>query len=109
MSLRIVEAEPAIADIDDVTDYLLEKGGPDVALRFLEAVKRVEELVASMPGIGALRDFGDPELIGMRMLPIPRFPKYLLYYRATDQFLVVFRVIHGAQVQERAFHNPGQS
>lgn len=53
--------------------------------------------LAALPGIGAIREHSKPSFAGMRMWPLPEFPKYLIFYRATDEELRVIRVLHGAQ------------
>ena len=59
-----------------------------------------------MPGGGALRDYGDPALAGLRMWPIPKFPKYLIFYLTTEKTVEIVRVLHGAQNLQAIFAPP---
>ncbi len=53
--------------------------------------------VAEMPRIGAVRNFRNPRLEGIRFWPIPDIEKYLIFYRVTGEEVQVLRVHHGAQ------------
>ncbi len=74
--------------------------------RFLEAVEKAYKRLAEMPGLGVLRDYGNPALSGMRVWPVPKFPKYLIFYRATDTELEILRVLHGARDLDAIFAPP---
>jgi len=56
--------------------------------------------------MGAGREFRNPKLVGMRMWPITRFPKYLICYPPTKRGIRVIRVIHGARDIRRIFGRP---
>jgi toxin ParE1/3/4 len=47
--------------------------------------------------MGSIRDFRNPEMKGLRMLPLPKFKNYLLFYRPTSERLEIVRVLHGAR------------
>lgn len=70
---------------------------PDAAMRFTYAVKEAYDLLAKHPEIAVVRDFGRPELAGLRMWPIPGFEKHLIFYRAIDHGIEVIRVLHGSR------------
>jgi plasmid stabilization system protein ParE len=45
-------------------------------------------------------DFGNRELKGLRVLPVPDFPKYLVFYvyrEQEEEVEIIFRVLHGAR------------
>jgi toxin ParE1/3/4 len=60
-------------------------------------------MLAQFPGMGARREFRNPKLAGMRLWPITRFPKYLIFYQPTKRGIRVVRVIHGARDVGRIF------
>ena len=94
----------ADADIDRHFDYLAERS-VEVGLRFLRAVTQSLEDLALMPGIGARRDYHNPDLVGLRMSPVTRFENYLIFYLTTEDSIHVVRVLHGAQDIERIFQS----
>ena len=61
-----------------------------------------------MPGIGTIRDYGRPQLKGMRMWRIARYPQYLVFYLATGSELYILRVLHGSQDIDAIFRAPGE-
>jgi toxin ParE1/3/4 len=101
MSLEIVESDGAVADLDEIADYIVSNGNPAGAERVLRAVRSAYSRLAANPGIGSPRDYGLAEFRGLRMLPVPRYPVYLIFYHATDTDLIIRRVIHGARDIER--------
>ena len=60
---------------------------------------------ATMPEIGALCDFHNPKLGGIRMWPIRGFEKHIIYYRARESGILVIRVLHGARDAEKILGN----
>jgi toxin ParE1/3/4 len=80
----------------------------EAAERFLSAAEDAFQKLAGMPRMGALRDFGNPELTGLRSWPIREFRNYLIFYRPIEDGIEVLRVLHGARDVERIFR-PGSS
>ena len=58
--------------------------------------------------MGSPRDYG-PNYPGLRMWHVPKFPKYLIFYQATDIELIIRRVLHGAQDIARIFRDSEES
>ena len=87
----------------DVADYLAERGSLDASDRFLAATEAAFKKLAAMPGMGVFRDYG-PEFSGLRMWPVPKFTKYLIFYTATEETLEVVRVLHGARNLPQIFN-----
>ncbi len=102
MSRQIIVHEEARFDAIDAAYYIAEDSLA-ASNRFAEAIDVTYEQLADMPGIGTIREYGNPKLKGMRMCPVQGFPKYLIFYRATDTELRVFRIIHGSQDIESIF------
>jgi plasmid stabilization system protein ParE len=53
--------------------------------------------LAEFPGLGAERASTHPELSGLRVWPIPHFPKLLIFYREAEGSIEVVRVLHSAR------------
>jgi len=75
----------------------LEKSSVSIADRFVEAVFAAFDDLAEMPGKGSPKHFRLPRLAGLRSWWVPGFPKHLIYYRATDEAIIIYAVIHGAR------------
>ena len=96
MSRRIILHAAAFRDLDETSAYIGENS-PRASVRFLEAAQRAFRRLADMPGLGAPRDYDNPALAGLRMMPIPGFQKYGVYYLTTAETVEILRVVHGAR------------
>ena len=96
MSRKIIRHEAARRDLLDEAYYVAEDN-LDVSDRFLQATEEAFRNLADMPGLGVRREYQRPALQGMRMWPVPGFPRHLIFYRATDDTLEIIRVLHGAR------------
>jgi plasmid stabilization system protein ParE len=47
--------------------------------------------------MGSVRNFVRKDLQGVRMAPVTRFERYLLFYRAAGSSIKVIRVLHAAR------------
>ena len=83
-------------DLEEAAVYIGQNGVP-VAKRFLHAADRAFDLLASMPGIGALFPLANPSLQGLRHHSIKGFPKHIIFYLPTADGIEVVRVLHGAR------------
>ncbi len=102
MSGRVTRKPAARLDLLQHFVYIGERN-LDAAKRFLQAAEDAFEKLAAMPGMGVSRDFGNPELVGLRSWPIRGFENYLIFYRPTSGGVDVLRVVHGAQDLGRLF------
>ena len=50
-----------------------------------------------MPGIGNRWEDDDPELADIRVCPVSRYGKYLVFYRPIEGGIEVLRILHGAR------------
>jgi hypothetical protein len=64
----VTPAGPVIAD------------DPSAAARFTCAIRETEELPLAMAAIGTARDYGNPELAGMRLHLVEGFREYPIFY-----------------------------
>ena len=92
----------AQADLAEQRDYL-ENTNPQVAERYLQAVEQTFNQLAQLPGLGAPREYGKPNLSGMRMRPVKGFERYLIFYLPNDNGIDVVRVLHSSRDIARLF------
>lgn len=70
----------------------------DVAERWLDAVQRASrDRLGQNPKIGVRRDYGRPALAGLRMIGVPGFRSYLIFYRVDADAVRIVRILHGAR------------
>ena len=86
-----------IADVLDAYAYLVTRN-PSAADRFLNDVEATAELVREFPEMG--RDRGGLSA-GLRSFRLRRF-RYVLFYRVTDNGILLYRLLHGARDQSEA-------
>jgi toxin ParE1/3/4 len=94
--LEVIYLRKAQEDIDDIT-YYIAQDNLEAAVAFFEAVESTCSMLSTMPGIGSARDFRNPLFATLRMFPVKRHEKYLIFYQSTDEELLVVRVLHGAR------------
>lgn len=90
----------ARAGIRELADWIADRDA-DLALAFLDAVDEVLRNLLEMPEIGAPRTFKNPDLRGVRMWPIPKFPERLIFYRPTEAGIEVIHVLHASRDYRR--------
>jgi toxin ParE1/3/4 len=98
MKLLLQRSDYFNQDFDTQYRWYLDKGGAELAERYLEAVETTLNALVLQPGLGRLRHFKNPALQGMRSLRIRTpFHRHLLFYRHTDFDLFAERIMHGAR------------
>ena len=103
MRRMVQPTRDATVDVIDIVYYLADHDTLTVSNRFTAAIKKGYKQIADAPGIGAPRDYGNPALVGMRMFPVPGFPKYLIFYRVVGDTVEILHVKHGAQNLDALF------
>ena len=88
---RLRFALAARRDLDEIWEYLAERGGLEAAERFVSRIEQQCRLLASVPEAGRRRGELAPEL---RSFPVG---PYVIFYRQTRQGIEVARVLHGAR------------
>lgn len=96
MALHVIRSSESLRDIVELADYIAQSS-LDAALRFLEAVEGTFKFLAVNHEVGQLCRFENPETEGLRCWPVDRFPNHLVFYRVTDDSVVIGRLIHGAR------------
>ena len=70
----------------------------DAAERWLDAVQHISrDRLAKNPRIGVRRDYGRRALSGLRMIGVPGFRSYLIFYRVDADAIRIARILHGAR------------
>jgi toxin ParE1/3/4 len=95
---RIFTQRQAQEDTDEIWHYIAQDN-PTAAEAFLDAIEEVSKHLSVFPATGGLRYFYHTELHGLRILPLPKFEKYLLFYRIheDEQVVEIVRIVHGAR------------
>jgi toxin ParE1/3/4 len=83
-------------DIKQIATYIGEDN-PQASRAFRQTLQNIYEVLLELPEMGSIRDFRNPEMKGIRMLPLPKFKNYLLFYRPTSERLEIVHVLHGAR------------
>jgi toxin ParE1/3/4 len=83
-------------DVEEIVDYISHDSA-QAAATFRVALQHVCEMLVDIPEAGSTRTFRNPEMKGVRMLPIRKFNNYLIFYRSAPEGLEIVRVVHGAR------------
>jgi plasmid stabilization system protein ParE len=95
------------ADVQREFVWYWDEAGEDMAWRFEAAVERTLLSLAWQPGLGRKRSFRHPVLRELRSLRVePPFKKLLIFYRAGDDGIEVWRLMHGARDLPRRLLDP---
>lgn len=98
---NVVFQREAQEDVDAIARYIAGDN-PEDAERFFVALDDLCELLAHAPDIGNARIFQSPRLHGVRIMPIRKFGKYLVFYRLQSGHI---EIIHGARGYPSFFKN----
>ncbi|MGC2745377.1 MAG: type II toxin-antitoxin system RelE/ParE family toxin [Candidatus Angelobacter sp.] len=100
---QFVVTDAAVNDILEQAAWYEEQSGLKLARRWEQAVTSVLLRIATTPAAGVPCTFKAAELTGVRRVPVPRFPKHLVFYRFRSHELTVLRIVHGARDLESLF------
>jgi toxin ParE1/3/4 len=90
-------------DLEEGVSYLAEKASPEIAQRWHAEVLATVTRMEQQPGLGRLRTDLKPSDI--RSLVLRRYPRYLLFYRWSEDTLEVLRIKHGMMDLPRLFRD----
>jgi toxin ParE1/3/4 len=93
--IEILVRHDAELDAFGYSDYIRQHN-PDAAQRFLAAIDRTVEGLASQPLKGRLRKFRGKDLRNIRSWRVDDFESYLIFYRLSRSRLEILRIKHGA-------------
>ena len=86
----------ARADVKEIMDHI-STDRPRTAKRFFDAFEKLAKRLADFPELGAIYESDDMVFEGLRVFSVPRFRKYLVFYRVEDDVIDIVRIIHGAR------------
>jgi toxin ParE1/3/4 len=104
MTARAVKTPIAAREFRRRAEYLYDIS-PATASRFLRAAEWTFQRLAEMPGLGGRCEFRNPEFADIRVFPIKRFPKYLVFYRPIPDGVLIIRILHSSQDIESIFES----
>jgi toxin ParE1/3/4 len=93
---EVILTPQAREDIKHIAAYIKEDS-PQSSMAFRQTLENIYEVLLELPEIGTTRNFRNPEMKGLRMLPVQKFNNYLIFYRSTSEGLEIVRVVHGAR------------
>jgi plasmid stabilization system protein ParE len=92
----VLRLPAAVEDVDAIAAYLYSESPPAgerFATRFDEAMTKLGE----RPAIGRTREDIARRLGTIRSLAIDGFPNHLIFYKETEDAVLIVRVMHGAR------------
>jgi plasmid stabilization system protein ParE len=97
IELRVTEA--AARSIVEQADYYQQVSGDALSERWTSAIDKAARSLCKLPARGAACRFQAIELSGLRWIPIPGFPRHMLFYRYEPEakVLLIVQVLHGAR------------
>ena len=89
--MRIRYTARALVEIDEIYSYIAEDNKA-AADRVINQIEQTIALIGQFPKIGRLKYRNE-----VRMLPVRRYPQYLVFYALNDDEVVILNVRHGAR------------
>lgn len=89
----VLRRRSARLDLDQAADHYEAEAGPDVALRFVDAVEAAYRTIGERPSVGSSLWAEQLGIAGLRSRPVARFP-YLIFYLEEEEHVEVWRVLH---------------
>lgn len=102
MTRRVRVFPDADRDIDGHIAFIARER-PEAAIRFIDAVATTFDHIASMPGMGRAREYRNPRLVELRMVPASGVENFLVFYLVMTRTVDIVRVLHAARNIGRIF------
>ena len=83
----------ALVDVEDAVEQYAREAGPDMSLRFIEAIEKAFAAIAEHPGTGSPRYALELDLPGLRHRSVAKFP-WLVFYVEREDRIDVWRVLN---------------
>jgi toxin ParE1/3/4 len=100
----ITKSPQAYSDLIDIACYIARES-IEASERFLNATQTTLEKLARTPEIGSICPFQHQLAAGIRVWPVQRFKRYLVFYRPESKGINVVRVLHGARDWQSIFEH----
>lgn len=94
---HVIQRRSTRRQLIEAFDYLEERGGIEVARRFLDAASKTFQELAETPHMGPLCGFERPSLRRLRRWRIEGFENWLIFYQPKRTGVEIVHVIHGAR------------
>lgn len=96
-------------DVEQQTGWYLARAGAAVALKFGDKVDATLRRVGEFPEAGGEWRRPEPELAGLRLIPVDEpFARLLIFYRVTANEVLAERLMHGMRdLPRRLLEPPG--
>ena len=98
MAIRVVLAETAWRDLDEIYDWVADRGDPETAQKYVNRILGLCGSLGEYPRRGTLRD---DLAVGVRTVAFER--RATIAYRVSDNEVSVLRVLHHGRDISRAF------
>ncbi len=107
--MKVLYRKSASADvIRQFQYYLVTENLPEIAIRFLESVRRTVQSLRQHPFIGPRYHSSNPQLQDLRSWPVSGFEAIRIYYIPTDDAIRVIRVLHGKRDLKHVLEGKGE-
>jgi toxin ParE1/3/4 len=107
MKLHLHRSDDFNQDFDIQYRWYLNKGGSELADRYLDAVLATLNALVLQPGLGRVRNFKSATLRGLRSFRVmPPFDSHLIFYRHVEFDVFAERIMHGARDLPRRLAEP---
>lgn len=90
----VVPRESAIRDVEDAIEHYLKEASEEIALRFVAALRGAYAHLSRHSASGSTRFAHELNLPGLRSWPLRDYP-YVLFYVEREEYVDVWRVLHG--------------
>jgi len=90
---RVVSSNAADTDVANTADYYAEVAGPELALRFIDAVEASVRRIGTFPSAGSSAPEAETGISGLRGIAVSGFP-FRLLYTCDEDAIRVHRVLH---------------
>lgn len=98
MSLSLHQSDEFWGDLLKQVDWYRDHATPEIADRFVLAVKATLHKLIQTPAMGRRRFVDWPELEGVRSFRVQRpYHRLLIFYRHNSETLFAERLIHGSR------------
>jgi plasmid stabilization system protein ParE len=105
---RLVLTHAASRAIIEQASYYAKREGQALADRWEAAVRKALESLPAQAAIGSRCNFRHPDLQNLRRMPVPGFPRHLIFYEDLREsaMIRVVHIMHGARDIEATLRTP---
>lgn len=104
-SKPVIPRELANRDIDAAIKHYLRENAEQAAIGFIDALEQAYAHIGRNPATGSPRYAHELNVPGLRCWPLTHYP-HLIFYIERDDFIDVWRVLHGQRDIPAWMHEP---